>query len=78
MRSCMCALPQIYRLLSGRVELWELIMTGGLWRRTGQQVAAAAAALGERREVVRAAMEYHPWVTKYSLCEVTLRRPVLG
>ncbi|GIL72478.1 hypothetical protein Vretifemale_2820 [Volvox reticuliferus] len=35
---------QIWRLLSGRVELGELAMTGGLWRITGQQVAAAAAA----------------------------------
>lgn len=29
---------QIRRLLSGRVEMSELIMTGGLWRITGQQV----------------------------------------
>lgn len=33
---------QIRRLLSGRVELWELIMTGGLWRVTGEQVAQQA------------------------------------
>jgi hypothetical protein len=43
---------QIARLLSGRVELWELVMTGGLWRVTGQQLerAAAAAAAGEGAE----------------------------
>jgi DNA polymerase delta subunit 1 len=35
---------EIARLLSGRVEVWELAMTGGLWRVTGQQLAAAAAA----------------------------------
>ncbi|KAF6253905.1 hypothetical protein COO60DRAFT_1642829 [Scenedesmus sp. NREL 46B-D3] len=35
---------QIARLLSGRVELWELVMTGGLWRVTGQQLEKAAAA----------------------------------
>eukprot|EP00879_Flechtneria_rotunda_P007699 GHRR01008072.1.p1 GENE.GHRR01008072.1~~GHRR01008072.1.p1 ORF type:complete len:781 (+),score=286.21 GHRR01008072.1:379-2721(+) len=35
---------QIARLLSGRVELWELAMTGGLWRVTGQQLEKAAAA----------------------------------
>jgi DNA polymerase delta subunit 1 len=39
---------QIARLLSGRVELWELVMTGGLWRVTGQQLEKAAAAAGER------------------------------
>lgn len=33
---------EISRLMAGRVELWELTMTGGLWRVTGQQVAAAA------------------------------------
>jgi hypothetical protein len=38
---------QIARLLSGRVELWELVMTGGLWRVTGQQLEKAAAAAGE-------------------------------
>ncbi|GIL43516.1 hypothetical protein Vafri_1224 [Volvox africanus] len=38
---------QIWRLLSGRVELGKLAMTGGLWRITGQQVAAAAAAESE-------------------------------
>lgn len=41
---------QIARLLSGRVEMWELAMTGGLWRVTGQQLAAAAAA-GDGHEV---------------------------
>ncbi|KIZ06809.1 hypothetical protein MNEG_1145 [Monoraphidium neglectum] len=35
---------QVRRLLTGDVTLWELTMTGGLWRLTGQQVAAAAAA----------------------------------
>ncbi|WIA33365.1 hypothetical protein OEZ86_006502 [Tetradesmus obliquus] len=35
---------QIARLLSGRVELWECVMTGGLWRVTGQQLEKAAAA----------------------------------
>lgn len=38
------ALSQIRRLLSGQVELWELALTGGLWRVTGAQVAAQAAA----------------------------------
>lgn len=38
---------EIARLLSGKVEVWELAMTGGLWRVTGQQLAAAAAAAGE-------------------------------
>ena len=33
---------EISRLLSGRVELWELVMTGGLWRVTGQQLENAA------------------------------------
>lgn len=42
---------QIARLLSGRVEMWELAMTGGLWRVTGQQLAAAAAA-GEHAKTV--------------------------
>ena len=27
---------QIRRLLSGQVELWELPLTGGLWRVTGE------------------------------------------
>lgn len=27
---------QIRRLLSGQVELWELPLTGGLWRVTGR------------------------------------------
>lgn len=35
---------QVARLLSGRVGVWELVMTGGLWRVTGQQLEAAAAA----------------------------------
>lgn len=40
---------EIRRLLSGGCELWEFAMTGGLWRVTGQQVeAAAAAGDGER------------------------------
>jgi hypothetical protein len=39
---------QIARLLSGRVELWELVMTGGLWRVTGQQLEKAAAAAGKQ------------------------------
>ena len=33
---------EITRLLSGRCEAWEMVMTGGLWRVTGQQVASAA------------------------------------
>lgn len=33
-------------LLSGALEPWHCTMTGGLWRVTGQQVAAAAAADG--------------------------------
>ena len=53
--------PQMYRLLSGRVELWELIMTGGLWRVTGQQVAAAAAAHGEA-----------PWDQQHTSCVLWL------
>ena len=32
---------QIRRLLSGQVELWELPLTGGLWRVTGAQVTSA-------------------------------------
>ncbi|GFH25722.1 DNA polymerase delta catalytic subunit, partial [Haematococcus lacustris] len=36
------AQEQIQRLLSGQVQLWELVMTGGLWRITGSQVAQAA------------------------------------
>jgi DNA polymerase delta subunit 1 len=44
---------QIARLLSGRVESWELVMTGGLWRVTGQQLEkAAAAAAGETARVM--------------------------
>lgn len=42
-RAC-ARLRQIRRLLSGRCEVGELVMTGGLWRVTGQQIAAAAAA----------------------------------
>ncbi|KAK9810365.1 hypothetical protein WJX72_009511 [[Myrmecia] bisecta] len=34
---------EVRRLLSGRCELWEMVMTGGLWRVTGQQVERAAA-----------------------------------
>lgn len=30
---------QIRRLLSGQVELWELPLTGGLWRVTGDWCA---------------------------------------
>lgn len=33
-------------LLAGALEPWHCTMTGGLWRVTGQQVAAAAAADG--------------------------------
>jgi len=40
----MLSLSQIRQLLSGQVEVWDLVMTGGLWRVTGQQVEAAAAA----------------------------------
>ena len=29
---------QIRRLLSGQVELWELPLTGGLWRVTGGNI----------------------------------------
>ena len=35
---------EIRRLLSGRVYLSDLIMTGGLWRITGQQVLLPACA----------------------------------
>eukprot|EP00887_Chlorella_sp_A99_P005178 scaffold1.g5178.t1 len=35
---------EVLRLLLGRVDLGELVMTGGLWRVTGEQVEAAAAA----------------------------------
>lgn len=45
----------IRRLLSGRVTLWELAMTGGLWRVTGQQVAEAAAGGAEEGSVAAAA-----------------------
>lgn len=39
---------EITRLLTGHVGVWELAMTGGLWRVTGQQLErAAAAAAGE-------------------------------
>lgn len=34
---------EIRRLLSGHVEIYELVMTGGLWRVTGEQVERAAA-----------------------------------
>lgn len=37
---------EITRLLTGRVGVWELAMTGGLWRVTGQQLEKAAAAGG--------------------------------
>jgi hypothetical protein len=37
---------EVSRLLSGKVEMWELAMTGGLWRVTGQQLEKAAAAAG--------------------------------
>lgn len=33
---------EVRRLLSGHVSLWELVMTGGLWRITGQQLEKAA------------------------------------
>lgn len=33
---------EIYRLLSGNVDMYELIMTGGLWRVSGDQVERAA------------------------------------
>jgi DNA polymerase delta subunit 1 len=35
---------EIMRLLTGNVGVWELAMTGGLWRVTGQQLEKAAAA----------------------------------
>ncbi len=35
---------EITRLLTGNVGVWELAMTGGLWRVTGQQLEKAAAA----------------------------------
>lgn len=35
---------EIMRLLTGHVGVWELAMTGGLWRVTGQQLEKAAAA----------------------------------
>jgi DNA polymerase delta subunit 1 len=35
---------EITRLLTGHVGVWELAMTGGLWRVTGQQLEKAAAA----------------------------------
>lgn len=37
---------EITRLLTGHVGVWELAMTGGLWRITGQQLEKAAAAAG--------------------------------
>lgn len=33
---------EVRRLLSGRAELWELVMTGGLWRVSGKEVREAA------------------------------------
>ena len=33
---------EVGRLLSGRCELWELVMTGGLWRISGKEIASAA------------------------------------
>jgi DNA polymerase delta subunit 1 len=33
---------QVRRLLTGDVTIWELAMTGGLWRLTGDQVMRAA------------------------------------
>jgi DNA polymerase delta subunit 1 len=42
---------EIRRLLSGQVELHELIMTGGLWRVTGQQVENAAEGKPNSEEV---------------------------
>lgn len=36
---------QIRRLLSGQVELWELPLTGGLWRVTGQDIAQVGPSL---------------------------------
>ena len=36
---------EIRRLLSGRVSLSDLIMTGGLWRITGQQVLLLCSSL---------------------------------
>jgi hypothetical protein len=44
---------EVRRLLSGRVELHELVMTGGLWRLTGEQVESAAAEAGPSTEEVR-------------------------
>ena len=35
---------EIHRLLSGKVTIFELVMTGGLWRVTGEQIGRAAAA----------------------------------
>jgi DNA polymerase delta subunit 1 len=37
---------EIARLVTGNVGAWELAMTGGLWRVTGQQLEKAAAAGG--------------------------------
>ncbi|DBA67150.1 TPA: hypothetical protein ACH3X2_001471 [Trebouxia sp. C0005] len=34
---------EVRRLLAGSCEAWEMVMTGGLWRLTGQQIAGAAA-----------------------------------
>ncbi|KAL0056285.1 hypothetical protein WJX82_009537 [Trebouxia sp. C0006] len=34
---------EVRRLLGGSCEAWEMVMTGGLWRLTGQQIAGAAA-----------------------------------
>ena len=33
---------EVRRLLSGQAELWELIMTGGLWRVSGKEIRDAA------------------------------------
>jgi hypothetical protein len=48
---------EVRRLLTGQTEAWELAMTGGLWRITGQQIdKAAAGGLGGR------------WVWVWSWC----------
>lgn len=39
---------EVSRLLTGHVGVWELAMTGGLWRVTGQQLEKAAGAEGTR------------------------------
>jgi DNA polymerase delta subunit 1 len=50
---------EVTRLLTGHVGAWQLAMTGGLWRVTGQQLERAAAAGGASGCGVVAAVRTH-------------------